>query len=239
MIQARMGSTRLPGKIMRTLVDDVPLLGVQVTRACVPRVPWWVATTHQPEDDVTHAWSRDHGLVTFRGSVDDVLSRFLAIADETDADWLLRLTGDNPFTHADTVSRLIEQARGAPESVHLIRDIADDRWYPMGFVPEIVRVDRLREIAARPDLPGFHRTHVTSAVPAQHIARVALPGPRRPELRWTIDTDQDLQMCRRLLAALGVAWQTASYEDLLGVVDMDPAIALLNAGVEQKSIEQG
>ena len=91
-IQARMRSERLPGKILSPLCGR-PLLALLATRVARARVDeWWLATTSDPADDVTEAWGFELGLRVFRGHATDVLSRFLAVADETGADWLIRAT---------------------------------------------------------------------------------------------------------------------------------------------------
>lgn len=99
-IQARMRSERLPGKILAPL-GGRPLLALLATRTARARVDeWWLATTSDPADDVTEAWGFELGLRVFRGHPTDVLSRFLSIAEETGADWVFRLTADNPFVDA-------------------------------------------------------------------------------------------------------------------------------------------
>jgi spore coat polysaccharide biosynthesis protein SpsF len=99
-IQARMRSERLPGKILSPLCGR-PLLALLATRTARARVDeWWLATSSDPADDVTEAWGFELGLRVYRGHATDVLSRFLAVADETGADWLFRLTADNPFVDA-------------------------------------------------------------------------------------------------------------------------------------------
>lgn len=107
-IQARMGSERLPGKILAPL-GGRPLLDRLVSRIARARVSqWWLATSEHPSDDVTAAWGFELGLRVFRGSERDVLSRFLAIAAETDAEWLVRVTADNPFLDAPLIDQLLD-----------------------------------------------------------------------------------------------------------------------------------
>lgn len=107
-IQARMRSERLPGKILAPL-GHRPLLALLATRIARARVDErWLATTSDPADDVTEAWGFELGLRVFRGHPTDVLSRFLAIADETGADWLVRVTADNPFLDAPLLDALID-----------------------------------------------------------------------------------------------------------------------------------
>jgi spore coat polysaccharide biosynthesis protein SpsF (cytidylyltransferase family) len=107
-IQARMGSERLPGKILAPLAGR-PVLGLLVDRIRRARVDeWWLATSSDPADDVTEAWGFELGLRVFRGHPTDVLSRFVAIGEEARVDWMIRVTADNPFLDAPVVDRLIE-----------------------------------------------------------------------------------------------------------------------------------
>src|SRR5262245_53254590 len=97
-IQARLGSSRLPGKILCPLAGR-PLLEVLVKRLATARLDeWWLATTTDPVDELTADWGEALGLRVWRGSVDDVLSRFTAIIESSRPDWVFRVTADNPFT---------------------------------------------------------------------------------------------------------------------------------------------
>jgi len=112
-----MGSERLPGKILAPL-GGRPLLDRLVSRIARARVAqWWLATSEHPSDDVTAAWGFELGLRVFRGAERDVLSRFLAIAAETDAEWLVRVTADNPFLDAPLIDHLLDAGGAKPEAV--------------------------------------------------------------------------------------------------------------------------
>ena len=239
-IQARMGSSRLPGKILMPIVDDKPLIEVLAVRACAPNVRWWIATTWDPSDDATVDWASRAGFRVYRGSVENVLSRFLAIAEIEDAEWVIRLTGDNPLVHSSVVSRLMDDASRAEDGIDLVRDPATSPRFPAGFVPEVARVRALKGLANDAQLPSFHRTHVTSGISAHRVQAIrAGELPPHPELRWTVDTPEDLAMVRTLLQRLDVPWQTATYRDLLRVVRGNPDIPELNGQVRPKPLEDG
>lgn len=113
-IQARMRSERLPGKILAPLAGK-PILELIASRIGSARVDeWWLATSTDPADDVTEAWGFELGLRVFRGHESDVLSRFLAIGADTGADWCVRVTADNPFLDAAVVDALIDARDGCP-----------------------------------------------------------------------------------------------------------------------------
>ncbi|HEB87938.1 MAG TPA: hypothetical protein ENI85_00050 [Deltaproteobacteria bacterium] len=107
-IQARMGSERLPGKILAPL-GGRPLLAWLAARIAPARVDeWWLATSSDASDDVTEAWGFELGLRVYRGDPADVLSRFLAIGAESRAEWMLRVTADNPFLDACLIDTLLD-----------------------------------------------------------------------------------------------------------------------------------
>ena len=107
-IQARMGSTRLPGKVLMDL-GGKPVLG-WVYRACAhaPGVDEvWIATSTQPADDAISEWCRKNGIRSWRGSETDVLGRFAGTVAACDADIVLRLTGDCPFLDPQVIGGVV------------------------------------------------------------------------------------------------------------------------------------
>ena len=240
-IQARMSSTRLPGKIIAPLAGRTALLDVLVQRLAGSGVPWWLATTDHPSDDVTAEWGDTLGLEVFRGSEEDVLSRFTAIIDRTNADLVVRATADNPFTDGTIVRRLIELAKGASERIDAITAPRCPRWFPLGFVPEVVRARSLLQLDyLLTDPLTVHRTHVTSALDPGAVAPYHDQStPARPDWRWTVDTAEDLTMARAAFAAIGDGWETATYQDIVRVLDRYPEICAMNQHVRQKPLEEG
>jgi spore coat polysaccharide biosynthesis protein SpsF len=186
-IQAHMSSERLPGKIIAPL-GGRPLLAQLVARIGPARVDeWWIATSSDPVDDVTEAWGFELGLRVFRGESRDVLSRFLAIGSEAGAEWILRVTADNPFLDAKLINLLLD-ARDATEeskSADVIRlcgglpidgsaaqadSIGDPTGIsatspslPLGYGVEMVRLSALERADRKIPADQFHhRIHVTS-----------------------------------------------------------------------------
>ena len=255
-IQARMGSERLPGKILAP-VGGRPALGLISERLQAARVDeWWLATSSDPADDVTEAWGFELGLRVFRGHPTEVLSRFIAIGQESGADWLVRATADSPFLDARVVDLLID-ARDASECAKqadllrlhggLIVEHESGPEHaprlPVGYGVELVRRDALeladREIAAA---DGHHRVHVTSWVAANsnvHDVPTPLDWPDRPDWRWMVDTYEDLAMARSAFRLFGDEAQTIDYPAMVRRLDGHPEITNMNRHVEQKKLEQG
>ncbi len=252
-IQARMRSERLPGKILSPLRGR-PLLALLSTRVARARVDeWWLATTSDPADDVTEAWGFELGLRVFRGHATDVLSRFLAVADETGADWLVRATADNPFVDAPLVDALVDARDEALDAktaetatgsgAEGIESFRPRGGRPVGYGVELVRADALRRAsAAIPASQPFHRTHVTSWLTLNgRLESVALPEswPLRGDWRWTIDTYEDLAMARSAFRLFGSEAATIDYPAMVRLLDGMPEIAAMNAHIVQKKLEEG
>ena len=161
-IQARMGSTRLPGKSLVRL-GGIPLIDHVVTRACharrVDEVIVAIPSLH--EDDILAGHIRERGLVAvYRGSSDDVLGRMLGAAQSLDGDIVVRLTADDPFKDPRIIDLLIEKL--LEESRFAFATNVDSQRFPEGLDVEVVRIDALQSIASR-SLRPYDREHVTAA----------------------------------------------------------------------------
>jgi spore coat polysaccharide biosynthesis protein SpsF len=200
-LQARMGSSRLPGKVMRPMAGR-PLIAHCIHRLAAAGVgPVILATTTRPDDDILAAFGRSLGLRVVRGPVDDVLQRFVLAADYLDARFLIRATGDNPAVDIEAPRRVAEAllAQGADHAV--------DAGLPCGATVEGVRIAALYQAAAQASDP-YDREHVTPFLyrnPARFVA-IAVPAAaalQRPELRLTVDTAADFDFVERVLERAG------------------------------------
>lgn len=255
-IQARMGSERLPGKVLAPL-GGRPVLGLIADRLRGARIDeWWLATSDDPADDVTEAWGFELGLRVFRGHPTQVLSRFLAIGAEAGADWLVRVTADNPFLDAACVDHLVE-ARDASECAKradllrwqgglVLEDEAGPRTtprLPLGYGVELVRRAALEQADREiPASASHHRVHVTSWLAAnanEHAVPTPIAWPDRPDWRWTVDTYEDLAMARSAFRLFGSAAATLDYPTMVERLDGHPEINEMNRHVEQKKLEEG
>ncbi len=259
-----MGSERLPGKILAPLAGR-PVLALLTERIRSTRVDeWWLATSSDPSDDVTEAWGFELGLRVFRGHPTDVLSRFVAIGEETRADWLIRITADNPFLDAPVIQLLLD-ARDASEAakqadaIHLRGGITIETEpaptgprapgpvctprLPLGYGAELMRRDAL-EVACREITPseGHHRVHVTSWLYSNakvHPVPTPHAWPDRPDWRWTVDTYEDLAMARSAFRVFGAEATTIDYPTMVAHLDVHPEITGMNQHIEQKKLEDG
>lgn len=239
-IQARMSSTRLPGKIFAPIASQKPLLEVLVRRLASAKLPLWLATSDTRADHVTAAWGEALGLKVFRGSEDDVLSRFAHITAKEQPDWVVRITADDPFMDGKMVRHLINMASGADNQIKLIGDPPPNRHFPLGYIPQIVRGPELIRLDETLPQHSHHRIHVTSGIEGHHTARFTLEGaPARSAWRWTVDTVEDLDMARAVFDLLGDDWEQADYHALVKVLDANPVLTACNAHVQQKALSDG
>ncbi len=245
-IQARMGSSRLPGKILAPVAGR-PMLEVITQRLRASRVSqWWLATSDHPSDDVTEAWGHSLGLRVYRGDQDDVLSRFTAILREQRPEWMVRVTGDNPFVSGEAVDLLLAARDEAGKGLSVIEFAGDAhgrRVLPLGFGLQLARAEAVIESEAEiPADQPHHRAHVLSWLARgcdPKVCPVPADWPARPSWRFTVDTFDDLAMARSAFSAFGARALCISYPEMVHALDPHPEIIEMNTGVEQKALEAG
>ena len=234
-IQARMGSQRLPGKVLRPLGGRPVLSWVlrAATRSTCEQII--VATTWRPEDDEVADLANQFGMGVraFQGDTDDVLSRFLAATSQlSPSDVVVRLTADNPLVDP----ALIDAAALALERAGA--DLCRIHGVPLGVGAGAVRLGALRRSDAHAS--GFHRAHVTSYIKArpedyEHV-EITLE-PDASDLRVTLDTPEDARLLDALVQEFGdtvIPWR-----DLVSLLRTRPDLVALNAEVSQRPLAEG
>jgi spore coat polysaccharide biosynthesis protein SpsF len=215
-LQARMGSTRLPGKSL------APIAGRSLVARAVERLqarspcPVVLATTTAPEDDAICDEGRRLGVEVVRGPGADVLGRFAAVATTLDLEAVVRATADNPAVDLDAPRRTLDLLWRAGA------DYVVDRGLPLGATVEAMTVRALVRAAALASDPD-DREHVTPFIRRDARARaltLLAPAPRRrPDLRFTVDTADDLTTMRRLYHLLGPPAAPAPLELFIDAAD--------------------
>ncbi|BBH65809.1 flagellin modification protein FlmC [Actinoplanes sp. OR16] len=234
-IQARMGSTRLPGKVLRHLGGRTVLDRV-VTAARESGVvdDLVVATTALPDDELVVAECERIGVAWHRGPVDDVLTRFLGVLETRSADTVLRFTADCPLLDPRLVARALRVFEAAGVD-YLTTSIT--RTLPRGLDVEVVRATVLKEI----DKLAYdhHRTHVTSYI-YSHADDFDVIGltcqPDLSYLRLTLDTEDDWKLIEAVIDHFGDT--PAAIRAVASWLDGQPELAALNAHVRQKELDQ-
>jgi spore coat polysaccharide biosynthesis protein SpsF len=236
-VQARMGSSRLPGKVLRRLGEQTVLARVvRAARESGALDDLVVATTTEGVDDAVAAECAALGVDCHRGPVDDVLTRFLGVLDTRTADAVMRFTADCPLLDPEIIAATGRVFAAVPGLDYLSTSIA--RTLPRGLDVEVVRAEALR-VAGR--LAGdHHRIHVTSFVYHNpDIFRVLglTLQPDLSHLRLTLDTEDDWRLITAVVAHFGDG--TVPLRKLADWLADRPEVRSLNAHVEQKALAQG
>ena len=239
-VQARMGSTRLPGKIAMDIGGHSMLARV-VTRARRARsaTRTIVATTTSAADDGVPAMAGALGVDVFRGDEDDVLDRYYQAARAARADVVVRVTADCPLIEPeilDTVVRaFVAAAPPADFAANTLR-----RTYPQGLDVEVASFAAL-ERAWREARRPYQRSHVFPYLyeNPQTFRLVSVTDDQdHAAMRWTVDTADDLAFVRAVYARFGnellVDWR-----DVVALLDREPELLEINAHVQHKALEAG
>lgn len=237
-VQARMGSQRLPGKVLAPL-GDRPVIDWVVRRcraaATVDEVV--VATSTAPEDTALADHCRAAGMPVFRGPLDDVLARFAAAADSAGADHVVRVTGDCPLVDPAVVDDVVGAHLGEGHDFTANRlPPPHRRTYPIGLDVEVVTRAALA-VAEADAHDAHHREHVMPylyEVPGRFDVRVVESPVDAGDVRWTIDTAEDLAAVRRLVQVAGADLHTP-WRTFLAAWRAHPEVAALNAGTRQRT----
>jgi spore coat polysaccharide biosynthesis protein SpsF len=238
-IQARMGSTRLPGKVMKRLCGET-VLGwiVRRVRACSLVDAVVVATSTLGEDDVVAQEARDHGALVFRGSAENVLSRYCGAAAEHQADLVVRVTADCPLYDPTVLTAMLERFRELGNTVDYLTNGGAANRFPRGLGTEIMTrstLNRTCEMASKP----YELEHVTPYI-YQHPGEFRLASYQNDvdlsHHRWTLDTQDDWRLIEAIYHALDDHGRLFSTAEVVALLDAQPHLVALNAHVRQKQL---
>ncbi len=232
-VQARMGSTRLPGKVLADL-DGRPLLALVLERtAAAPGLDAVaVATPDLPRDDAIAGFCAGENVACVRGSETDVLDRYHRAAAELHADVVVRITADCPLIDPEVVGRLLAlrtdqqldyagNATGAlPPGRHR---------FPDGLDCEVFTAATL-DRAWRESTDPADREHVTLFMGRDDRLRRGVLEAEHDfgNERWTVDHPDDLALVRAIVERLG---RRAGYREILQLLEREPELRQINAGL--------
>jgi glutamate-1-semialdehyde 2,1-aminomutase len=234
-IQARMGSTRLAGKVLTDLAGK-PVLAwvVSAARAALGVDEVWVATSTVAADDAIVAWCEKNKVNVYRGSEADVLDRYVCAAKVSGAGIVVRLTADCPLLDPVVIAQTIH-LRGMT-GVDYASNVDPPTW-PDGLDCEVVAAKALMVAHAEAKRPS-DREHVTPFVrrnrarfPAETLV-APLPGLAKE--RWTLDTAADLAFLSAVAERLP-AGRPPSHLEVLAVLDREPRLRKINGGEERNA----
>jgi spore coat polysaccharide biosynthesis protein SpsF len=252
-IQARMSSSRLPGKVLSDL-GGIPMIQWIVERAgCAKTLNGVVvATTVESSDDAVAKFCQNQGVTCFRGSLHDVLDRYYQAALELQADVIVRLTGDCPLIDPGVIDETVRAFLETPGT-----DFAANRlpppWrrsFPIGLDVEVCSFFAL-ERAWKEAKKDFHREHVmlylyeglaygtertmreTYRTPYGFNVVLINHEPDYGDRRWTVDTAEDLELVRQIVSRIGI--KNFNWQDIIKLLAHEPDLERLNAGVQHKT----
>jgi len=230
--QARIGSTRLPGKVLLPLGDPIATglcsIGMVVWaagRAQVDEVV--VATSTLPQDDKIVEWAGKKGHKVFRGSETDVLSRFMGAASYYNADIIVRLTGDCPLLDPKVIAEVI-QLRKMKDVMYATN--TDPPSYSDGLDVEVFTREALELANREATRPSDRDTVTRFLVRNRHrvsAANLVCPLPGLVNERWVLDSPEDYKFIKEIIKRIGDE-DPPSYLDILRVLDKEPWLRDIN-----------
>jgi spore coat polysaccharide biosynthesis protein SpsF len=237
-IQARMGSTRLPGKVLKDLAGATVLARVVArVRRCRQVGQVVIATTREPEDEAIVDECRRLSVRVFRGEVHDVLDRYYQAAKEEKAEAIVRITSDCPLIEPEITDATI---RGFLDSRPDYASNVLERTYPRGLDTEIMTWDALSRSWREAKQP-HQREHVTPYIyeNASQFTLLSIKGDiDYSSHRWTLDQPEDLAFLRAVYERMGDDGGF-SWRDVLALLEREPGLIELNRHVSQKALHQG
>lgn len=237
-IEARMTSSRLPGKVL------LPLVGRPALERMVERVrrargidQIIVATTVNRTDDPIAELAQSLGIGCHRGSEEDVLQRVLDAANAYRIDVIVELTGDCPLIDPEVISAVVATYREA--GVDYVSNCLSSRTFPLGMETQVFATRVLADVARRTSSAEDHE-HVSLYI-YRHPELYSLlnhPAPAhfQSDLRLTLDTPADYELIRRVYETLYPANPEFGLADILALMKRQPELRSLNAGVQQKHV---
>lgn len=239
-IQARMGSTRLPGKVMKTLIDK-PVIEHVVNRVKnAKQVDEIVlATTNEKKDDILVEEAKKLDIQYFRGSENDVLSRYYYAAKENNADIIIRITSDCPVIDPKIIDNMIKTFIEISKTgkIDYISNTIE-RTYPRGLDTEVFTFEALERAFIEAD-KSYQREHVTPYI-YENPEIFKIEGFKNnidySSYRWTLDTIEDFKVIESIYQALYDKDRLFYFTDIISFIKEHPEISEINKNIEQKKL---
>ena len=220
-IQARASSTRLPGKVLMD-VEGKPMLLRQAERLRngIGDLPLIIATSDESSDDKVEELCTKHGFTCFRGSLDDVMLRFIQCAQKYGIDYIVRVGGDDPLIDPDCCTTLVSMHRKEPCDFMYASN--RDGW-PYGCAAELISVSSLEKIHSQVD-DALYKEH-TIPYFFEHqddfnIVKVLAPESiHRPDYYFTVDFPEDLEFIRSIFSRLLTEGEYFPLQRVISLID--------------------
>lgn len=229
-IQARTGSSRLPGKMTLPFFEDQDLITLMINKfkQKAGEIPFVIATTLSPGDDIIAEICERSAVSCYRGSENDVLDRFIKTAEKFGFDTILRVCADNPFFDVVSTLRLawmLSEHKVDYMGYEMDGNLPSIKTH-IGLWGEAVTLKALTE-AASLTADSLYREHVTNYVYShpQHFKISLAPAPsglsQRTDLRFTLDTSEDYELHRKIYWQLADEGNTDNLSALVDMIDQN------------------
>lgn len=235
-IQVRMGSTRLPGKVLLDIMGK-PLLAHIIDRISESKLVnsnIILATTTNPADHVLVDFANENHLDCFIGSEEDVLDRFYQAAKQAGADIIVRITADDPFKDPEIMDKIIQIM--IDDNFDYVSNTIKPT-YPEGLDIEVFSFKSL-ERAWKESKKTSEREHVTPYI-WNHPDLFKLYNVKNDvdlsSMRWTLDTDKDLEFTKAVYERLYVPGKIFRMRDILTILNNEPNLQKINIGIERSA----
>lgn len=226
-VQARMGSTRLPGKILKQFYGGKTLLETLLENLHkVQGTKVIVATSVSENNDQLEYFLKEKGELVYRGSENDVLDRFIKAAEANEVEGIIRICSDNPFMDWHGVSQLVEKAqKGKADYIGFRINEKPSILTHFGFWGEFVRLSALKKASETTEQGTPAHEHVTYHIynhPEEYLCEwIQAPDflQGRDDIRLTIDTSEDLVNALKVYSDLKAVNEDFSLQDVVSYLD--------------------
>jgi len=237
-IQARMGSTRLPGKVLKKVLGKT-LLEYQIERVKRAKTidEIIIATTTKESDDPIVQLCQQLSIPYYRGSEEDVLSRYYEAATKFNVDVVVRLTSDCPIIDPNVIDKVVEHYLENKDRYDYVSNTLT-RTYPRGLDTEVMSYEVLKR-AHEEAKELVYREHVTAYIyhhPDQFRLCNVSNEKDESKHRWTVDTEEDFLLIKNILETLYPINPLFTLEDVIQILRDKPKWIEINAHVQQKKL---
>lgn len=233
-VQARMTSTRLPGKVMKDILGK-PMLGHLIERLKISKLINDIVIATPKKNNPIIKLTHEYLVKSFMGSEYDVLDRYFQAAKLYQASVIVRITADCPLIDPQIVDRVIKYYLDSKRKLDYVSN-ALIRSYPRGLDTEVFSFNSL-ETAWRQARESYQREHVTPYI-YENPKRFRLGNVKSKidlsYMRWTVDEERDLQFVREIYKRLYKNGEIFLMDDIVALLKKEPELMAINKGVEQK-----
>lgn len=236
-LQARMNSTRLPGKVMQK-INNTPLIGVLVNRIKKSGLPIILATSENKENDSLAEYAKIQNIEVFKGSEENVLERYYKAAKFVQAHTIIRITGDNPLLDGELIR---EQANNFHnlnnKRAYLSTGLS--QTYPLGMSVEIFGFNLLEEAFNNATLTCEFE-HVTPYMHQNKPGNIEIIASEMEKSKYhyrlTVDTEEDFLFNKQLIEEFHC--DKLNLDEIIDVIDKHPELLKINEKIDQKNWDE-